>query len=252
MIAVVLITKNEESNIAECLRTAVWADEIIVVDAESTDGTVSIAKTYTDRVFVRPWPGFGPQKNFGMDQASAEWIFILDADERISPELKAEIQKMLKEWTPEQPVAYRVPRRNNFYGQWVRWGGVYPDYQVRLVQNQKARYNNVQLHENLIVNGAIGTLQGHLDHFTARRLTDSFQKLYLYSSLGAEEKKKKRRTVRPHDLAFRHVVTFLKIYVLKKGFRDGVPGAIVAAFTAMYTFVKYAKLWEQVSRRTDT
>ena len=244
-LACVVITKNEELNIADCLASVRWADDIIVVDAESRDRTVDLARDCGARVFVRPWPGFGLQKNFGMAQASSDWILILDADERVTEELRGEVRTCLERWRLGAPVAYRIPRRNFFYGAWVQGGGVYPDYQVRLFQRGLAQYNDVAVHENLIVDGEIGTLGGHLDHYTERRIQDHFKKFGLYTTLAAQEKAKKRvRTVGWTDLVFRPLVVWGKTYVLKQGFRDGVRGLIVCGFKSMYTFAKYAKLWD--------
>jgi glycosyltransferase involved in cell wall biosynthesis len=253
-VACVVIAKNEERNIADCLGSAQWADELIVVDAESRDKTVELARTYGAKVFVRPWPGFGLQKNFGMAQASSDWILILDADERVTEELRGEVRTCLEQWRPGAPVAYRIPRRNFFYGAWVRGGGVYPDYQVRLFRRGLAQYNDVAVHENLIVDGEIGTLVEHLDHYTERRIQDHFKKFGLYTTLAAEEKAKKVRAVSWSDLAFRPLVIGVKTYLLKGGYRDGVRGLIVCVFASMYTFVKYAKLWDatkQVASQLD-
>src|SRR2546428_5190267 len=119
MLSVVVITKNEERNIGVCLESVRWADEIIVVDAESTDRTIAIAREYTEKVFVRPWPGFGPQKNFGVEQACTDWVLIVDADERVSQELAGEIRRVLAHRSVQDPVAFQVPRRNFYYGRWV-------------------------------------------------------------------------------------------------------------------------------------
>ena len=243
-LACVVITKNEEQNIVDCLASARWADELIVVDAESADKTVELARTSQAKVVVQPWLGFGLQKNFGMTQAASDWIFILDADERVTEELRHELRACLDHWQPGAPVAYRIPRRNFFYGAWVRRAGVYPDYQVRLFRRGTAQYNDVAVHENLLVEGVIGTLAGHLDHYTERRIQDHFKKFGLYTTLAAQEKGKQVRTVRWIDLIFRPVVVFGKTYLVKQGFRDGVRGLIVCVFTSMYTFVKYAKLWD--------
>jgi len=243
-VACVVITKNEEANIQDCLKSVRWMDELVVVDAESCDKTVELARACGAKVTVRPWPGFGLQKNFGMAQASSEWILILDADERVTEGLREEVKTCMAGWRPGAPVAYRIPRRNFFYGAWVRGGGVYPDYQVRLFRREIARYNDVAVHENLIVDGEIGTLAGHLDHYTERRIQDHFKKFGLYTTLAAQEKAKTIRTVGWTDLVFRPLVVWVKTYILKQGFHDGVNGFIVCVFASMYTFVKYAKLWD--------
>jgi len=253
-LACVVITKNEEANIRDCLESIRWADELIVVDAESRDRTVELARTSGAKVWVRPWPGFGLQKNFGMAQASSDWILILDADERVTEELRGEVRTCIDGWRPGAPVAYRIPRRNFFYGTWVRGGGVYPDYQVRLFRRGLARYNDVAVHENLVVDGEIGTLVGHFDHSTERHIQDHFKKFGLYTTLAAQEKAKTVRTVHWIDLIVRPLVVWAKTYLLKQGFRDGVNGLIVCVFASMYTFVKYAKLWDatrQVASHPD-
>ena len=228
-----------------------------MVDAESCDRTVRFGpRTVGPRSPCDPWPGFGLQKNFGMAQASSDWILILDADERVTEELRGEVRTCLERWRPGTAVAYRIPRRNFFYGAWVRGGGVYPDYQVRLFRRGIAQYNDVAVHENLIVDGEIGTLVEHLDSLTrsgAFRITSRFAAHI--TTLAAQEKAKTVRTVRWIDLVFRPLVVLVKTYVLKRGFRDGVRGLIVCVFASMYTFVKYAKLWDatrQAASQPDT
>ncbi len=250
-LSVVIITRNEERNIRKCLESARWADEIVVVDACSSDRTIEVTKEYTSHVLVRPWPGFGPQKNYAIGQASGEWVLVLDADERVSPELASEIQARLRGSDESDVVAFRIPRRNMYYGRWVRWGGIYPDYQLRLFRKDSARYNDVAVHENLLVNGAMGTLTGHLDHYTEHAISDHFTRFPQYTTLAAQEKAKTTRVVRWSDLVIRPLVVLTKTYVLKQGFRDGVRGMIVCIFASMYTFVKYAKLWESLNVRSS-
>ena len=260
-IAAVVITKDEERNIADCLASVVWVDEIVVVDACSTDRTVELARRFTDKVFVRPWPGYGPQKNFGIEQATADWILIMDADERVSDELREEIIAVLGKSPSPSPspsrgegspvVAYRIPRRNYYYGRWVRWGGVYPDYQIRLFRKGDTRYNDVQLHENLLVKGSVGTLVGHLDHFTERQIEDHFRKFGIYTTLAAQEKLKQIKSVGWSDLLIRPLVITFKTYFVKQGFRDGVRGLILSVFAGMFTLMKYCKAWDLLRRKTE-
>jgi glycosyltransferase involved in cell wall biosynthesis len=243
----VVITKNEEDNIGDCLHSLGWADDRVVVDAESLDRTAVIAQAAGAKVFVRPWPGFGPQKNYAMDQVSTEWILIVDADERIPASLQREILSQTAGWKPGDPVAYEIPRRNHFYGAWVRHAGVYPDYQIRLFRRGTARYNDVLVHENLLVQGPIGRLTHPMDHYTERRIRDHFRKFGQYTTLAAQEKGRTVRRVHATDLIFRPLIVFTKSYLLKQGFRDGVRGLIVSVFASMYTFVKYAKLWNDLA-----
>jgi glycosyltransferase involved in cell wall biosynthesis len=242
-IACVIITKNEEANIRDCLASVAWVAERIIVDAESSDRTAELARSDGARVIARPWPGFGAQKNYGIDQVTSEWILIVDADERIPVSLQSEILSRIAAWKIGDPVAYEIARKNYFYGAWVRYAGVYPDYQIRLFRRGHARYNEVPVHENLIVQGAIGTLANPMDHFTERRIRDHFRKFGLYTTLAAEDKGRTVHAVHAADLMLRPLIVFLKSYVLKQGFRDGVRGLIVSVFAGMYTFVKYAKLW---------
>ncbi len=242
-IAAVVITRNEEKNLAACLDSLAWVDELIVVDAESTDRTAELARRYTPRVFVRRWPGYGLQKNFAMEQAAADWILIVDADERVSEELRDEIGAVLNEERP--PVAYRIPRRNFYYGRWIRGAGQYPDPQLRLVRRGHGRYNDLPVHEHLEVEGPVADLQGHLDHQTHPTILSHELKIERYSTLAAEER---IRAGRP-EAAWYHLLvnplwTFLKVYLLRGGFRDGMTGFLFSAFSAAHVLIKYAKLWE--------
>jgi (heptosyl)LPS beta-1,4-glucosyltransferase len=246
-ISAVLITYNEERNIVDCLEAVKWVDEIVIVDANSQDKTLELCRKFTDKIYKRPWPGFGPQKNFGIDQATSEWILIVDADERVPSALRDEILEIVKQ--PGEKVGYRIPRRNFWYGKWVRWAGMYPDYQLRLFKKSAGRYNDVLVHENLILNGPTGHLENPMDHITERRLSDHMKKFMQYTTLAAEEKAKRRSKVTILDLVFNHKATFIKAYFIRKGFRDGIHGFIVSMLAGMYTFVKYAKLWEMESSK---
>jgi (heptosyl)LPS beta-1,4-glucosyltransferase len=249
-LACIVITKNEEANIRDCLASVDWATERLLVDAESTDRTAELGRAAGAKVIVRSWPGFGAQKNYGMDQVSSEWILIVDADERVPQALSDEILSRVGRWKQGEPVAYEIPRKNFFYGAWVRHAGVYPDYQIRLFRRGSARYNDVPVHENLIVAGTLGQLSHPLEHYTERHIHDHFRKFGLYTSLAAQEKATTVDTVHASDLLFRPLVVFVKSYVLKQGWLDGIRGLIVCVFASMYTFVKYAKLWDMTRPST--
>ncbi len=248
-IAAVVITKNEERNIRACLESLQWVDELIVVDAESADRTVEIARQYTPRVFIRPWPGYGPQKNFGIDQASAEWVLIVDADERVTEPLREEIQARLSAGVPPDLTGFEIPRRNFFYGRWIRGGGIYPDYQLRLLRKTAGRYDEVLLHEHLRLRGRTERLVSPLDHDSIPSVQDHVKKMMRYTTLGAQEKLKVRSSVTALDLAVSHLMTIIRTYVLRGGYRDGVRGVLVALFAGMHTFVKYAKAYEILQAR---
>ena len=247
-IAAVVITKNEERNIGPCLESLRWVHDLIVVDACSTDRTVEIVREYTSRVFIRPWPGFGPQKNYGIDRATADWILIVDADERVTDGLREEITRSL-EATPDGLVAFDIPRRNFFYGRWIQGGGLYPDRQLRLFRRQAGRYDDVLLHERLEIRGRVDRLTAPLDHYSMPSIKDHVRKMMRYTTLGAQEKLKTKSKISALDLAGNHVMTIIRTYVFRKGYQDGIHGVIVALFAGLHTFVKYAKAWDMV--RTD-
>lgn len=243
-IASITITKNEERNIAACLDSLKWVDELIVVDAESADRTVELAKACTPRVFVRAWPGYGPQKNFAMEQATADWVLIVDADERVTDELREEIRAELVRGP--RADAFFVPRKNLFLGRWIRHCGWYPDYrQPQFFNKHKLRYRDDLVHEGFEATGTIAYLQGHALQYPFRDMGEYLRKMSRYSSLMAEQMAARGRQFRAHQLVTHPVFTFFKMYGLRQGFRDGMPGLILSLLYAYYTFVKYAKLWER-------
>ncbi len=243
-IASVTITKDEERNIAACLESLKWADEMIVVDAGSADRTVELAKAYTPKVYVRTWAGYGPQKNFAMDQATADWILVVDADERVSPELRDEIMTVL--YSSSSAAAYRIPRRNFYYRRWIRGAGQYPDSQLRLVRRGHGRYNDLAVHEHLDVDGPVGDLTGHLDHHTHPTVASHELKIERYSTLAVEERiRSEQADVAWYHLLLNPVWAFVKFYLFRGGFRDGLEGFIVSGFSAAHVLLKYAKLWER-------
>ena len=244
-LSVVIITRNEAPRIGPCLQSAGFADEVIVVDAHSEDGTADLCRKHGARVFERSWTGYGDQKNFAMAQARQPWVMILDADERVPDALRKEVEEVLRAGGEPGAVAYRIPRRNYFYGRWVRHGGLFPDYQIRLLRRGAGRYNDASLHENLLVDGPVGTLRHALDHETEQTLADHFRRVDRYTTLAARETGRRCRRVGWTHLTLRPAVTFFKMSILKGGFRDGVPGLLVCTFAAMHTFLKYVKLWEE-------
>jgi (heptosyl)LPS beta-1,4-glucosyltransferase len=250
-IAAIIITKNEELNIADCLKSVSWADERIVVDAQSTDRTADIAKAASAAVFVRPWPGYGPQKNFGIDQARTEWILILDADERVTESLRDEITALLRRNEDPAITGYEIPRRNYFYGKWIQGGGLYPDHQLRLFRKTAGRYDDVLLHENFRLSGRTGRLEGCLDHYSMPTVGHHVRKMMRYTSLGAQEKLKTASQIGAWTIATHHLGTVLKTLIVRRGYQDGLYGVIVAMFAGLHTFVKYAKAWETLNVKRD-
>ena len=241
-----IIVFNEERNIRECLETVRWMDEIVVVDAYSTDRTVEICQEFTDKIFQRRWCGFGVQKNFAIDRVKADWVFILDADERISSALQSDIEMILQSQGKDLPVVYSVPRKNFYYGKWVKHAGCYPDRQLRLFRNGAGHLDDEEPHNKFVFQGKLGELTSALDHFTERTINDHFRKFRNFTTLAAQERGRSKSFVYVVDLIGRPLFTFCKYYISRKGCADGIRGFLISVFASMYTFVKYAKLWDML------
>jgi glycosyltransferase involved in cell wall biosynthesis len=242
-LSVVVVTRNEEERIRACLESVAWADEVIVVDAESEDKTASIARELTDHVVVRPWPGYAAQKNFGVDLARGAWILSLDADETVSPALRAEIERVVAHDGPGD--GYEVPRRNIFWGRWVRHGGLYPDWQVRLFRRGRGRFGERAVHESVGVDGTVARLIGHLEHRSYRDVADFMARADRYSTLAAEDWVAQGRGVHAWDFVMRPLGRFVGMYVVGRGFLDGWRGFLLAALYAYYVLIRSAKVWER-------
>ena len=241
-----VITFNEERNIRACLESAKWMDDIVVVDSFSRDRTVDIAREYTTHVYQRPWNGYGEQKNAVIDRVGTEWVFIMDADERVTPELRKVIEQVLARPAPGGPSAYHIPRRNVFYGKWIRRAGCYPDYQLRLFRRGVGRMDQAEPHPKFVCTGTVGYLAEPFDHFTERSVLDHFRKINSLTTLAARERGRTKTRVFWWDVALRPLVTFWKYYLARQGFREGLHGLVFCVFATMYTFVKYAKLWDMI------
>jgi len=238
-----VITFNEEHNIAAALESLAWADEIIVVDRESTDRTVELARQFTDRVFVREWQGYSAQKNFAADQAQNEWIFSLDADERVSPELAAEIATLKQ--APDPPAGgFEMARLTFYLGRWIRHSGWYPDRKLRLYDRRRGRWRGDYVHEALEVDGPIERLSGNILHYTVRSASEHHARLDRYTTLAAAQERADGKHASLVSLVLSPVWAFLRSYVLKLGFLDGIQGLAIARFAAHYAFLKNLKLWE--------
>jgi glycosyltransferase involved in cell wall biosynthesis len=246
-LSVVVVTHNEEERIRACLESAAWADELIVVDAESADKTATIARELTDHVVVRPWPGFAAQKNFGLEQAHGDWILSLDADELVSAPLREEIAAILAGGA--QHVGYAIPRRNVFWGRWIRHGGLYPDWQLRLFRRGRGRFVERSVHESVTVDGSVGRLAGHLEHRSYRDVADFLERADRYSSLAADEWLASGRRSPPLvDLVGRPIGRFLGMFVARAGFLDGWRGFLLAVLYGYYVLMRSAKVWERTKK----
>ena len=249
-----VITRNEAANIEAALASLSFADELIVVDSESTDDTVAIARRFTDRVIVRPWPGYIAQKNFAAEQASHDWIFSLDADERVSTPLADEIRSWKSGKAPgyAEATGFRIPRVTFHLGRWLRSTDWYPDYQLRLYDRRRARWSGRHVHESVRADGPVARLGGEILHYAYRDLSHHLVTMDRYTTLAARQMFEDGRRAGWWDLALHPPAAFLRNYLLRGGFRDGVPGLIVSAMNARYVGIKLAKLWELCLASTST
>lgn len=243
-LSVVTLALNEERNIEACLESVRWADEILVVDSGSTDRTVELARKYTDRVITIEWRGYGPTKNYALELVRGDWVLWLDADERVTPELAGEIRDVLASGDGET-AAYAMGRRAFFLGRWIRHCGWYPSRVTRLFRRGMARFTEQRVHEQLVVEGNVATLRHDLLHYTDPDLHHYFSKFNRYTTLAAEDLDGAGRRWSPFDLLVRPWFQFAKMYLLRRGFLDGMQGFILAVVSSAYVFVKYAKLWER-------
>jgi glycosyltransferase involved in cell wall biosynthesis len=237
-----VVAWNEEERLRACLESVAWADEIIVVDAESADKTAALAREFTDRVWVRPWPGFAAQKNFALEQATGDWILSLDADERVTPELAEGIRRIVAADGPAD--GYSIPRRNVFWGAWVRHGGLYPDYQLRLFRRGAGRFVEDAVHESVRVAGQVRPLAEPLLHESYRDLEDFVQRSNRYSTLAARDFIRRGTRVGLLALILKPLGRFLSMYIVQRGFLDGWRGLVLAVLYADYVFLRTAKVWE--------
>ena len=245
-LSVAIITLNAAAQLEACLRSVHFADEIVVVDSGSTDGTQELAERCGARVIAQPWLGFGPQKQFAVEAAQHDWVLCLDADERVSPELQAAIESTL-----QQPAtgAYRFARCNRFLGRYLKYGEGYPDWSLRLFDRRQARWSDDAVHEKVVSQASVGTLPGDLLHDSAETLAAYLTKQNRYTSLAADMAWQAGKRASFGRLAFSPIVRFIKFYLLRQGFRDGLPGLIHIAIGCMNSFLKYAKMLER--QRTD-
>lgn len=240
MLSVVIITRNEAANIRDCLASVRFADEIIVVDSESTDDTVAICREMSARVIVQPFAGFGQQKNAGIDRATGEWILNLDADERAPEALRDEIRSVIA--SPNARDGYWIARQNYFGNQWVRHGGWWPDHTLRLFRRGRGRYNEHPVHAAVELNGTAGKLRHTLIHYTCRDFAVFADRQMRYAETIARALANEGCRAHAVDVALRPFFTFFKMYVLRAGFLDGAVGWKLAWLYARYTRRKYELL----------
>lgn len=239
-LSIIIVAKNEAINIAECVRSASFADEVIVLDSGSTDGTPELARAAGATVVSTDWPGYGPQNNRGIDLAGGDWFFSLDADERISPELAAEIRAAIER---SEVNGYRVPRNSMFCGRFMKYGGWRPDYTRRLARRGKGRFTEHYLHANLQVEGPTGTLRHPMIHYSYRSMEAVLEKLNRYSSASARDMTSAGRKGSLGRAVGHGLWAFFRTYFLRLGFLDGRFGFMLAVSNAEGTYYRYVKLW---------
>jgi glycosyltransferase involved in cell wall biosynthesis len=242
-LSVVIITFNEEANLARTLASVAWADEVVVVDSGSTDRTREVAESFHAKFHVEPWKGFAAQKNSALAKATGDWILSLDADEEVEPALAEEIRTVLA--ANPSVIGFWIPRKNFFLGRWIKHGGFYPDPKLRLFRRGAGKFEERVVHEDMRLDGATASLKNNLLHHAYPTIEDYLEHMNRYSSLGAEMAVAKRpRSFSFIDIVVRPPLTFFYNYFLRLGFLDGCEGLLLHLYHAQYVSWKYAKAWE--------
>ena len=243
-LSVCVIAYNEEHRLAPCLESVAWADErLVVVDERTRDATEAIARQLGARAVRHPYEGNVQQKNFALSQAKHDWVLALDADEAVSPALARELYELLAR---DEALAdgYEINRITHHLGRWIRHGDYHPDWQLRLFRRARGSWRGLNPHGRVWVEGRVGRLRGSLEHRSYTGLADQVDRIQSFSGIQARALYAAGRRARAADLFLRPPARFLRAYLWKQGFRDGLPGLVVAVATAFHVFLKYAKLWE--------
>ena len=241
-ISALIITFNEEENIVDCLESVKWCDEIVIVDSFSEDKTVELASQYTEKVYLHKFDNFASQRNYALEKVESDWVLVIDADERVTEELKVEISDVLSSDNSVQ--AYEIPRKNYFLGKWVKYCGWYPDYTLRLFKNNQQLKYKGKVHENIRTDMKVRNMESPLIHYTYQDLTDYLEKINNYTTLWAEEKHRKGKQTSMLYILLRSMFEFIQKYFFRKGFLLGSQGLILSCILTYYVFLKYVKLWE--------
>ena len=248
-ISSIIIAKDEEANIGRCIRSQLnCIDEIIVlIDDTTKDNTTKITQSFPQvKCEIVKWKGFSETKEYAVSKTSNDWVLWIDADEAVTPELSNELNNFKR--TKPQFSAYSFPRKAYFLGRWIKHSGWYPGRVIRLFDKSKARFSKNEVHEYLVVNGQTGNFIYDIEHFTDQTIQHYFYKLNEYTSLAAEELVKKGKKFSLVDVFLRPAIIFIKMYIIKRGFLDGIEGFILAVFSSAYVFTKYCKFWERIQR----
>ena len=242
-LSIIIITKNEAENIEDCLESVNWADEIIVVDSGSTDNTVALCQKFTDKIFVyEDWQGFGIQKQRALSHAQGQWIFSIDADERVTTGLRHEILTVLATAISTDSLVYAVPRISSYCGRFIHHSGWHPDYVYRLFKRHKAQFSKDIVHERLLFNAPSEKLLAPLLHYSYRRLEDVLDKVNIYSSAGAQRYYQQGKKGSLFKAISHGLWNFFYTYVVRLGFLDGKEGLMLAISNAEGTYYRYLKL----------
>lgn len=251
-ISAVIIVKNEEKILAQCLDSLAWVDEIIVIDSGSTDRTVKIAKAYGAKVSVRKWEGFAKQKNFSISKVNNPWILSVDADEIVTSGLKEEILKItgsgspFAKVSPDKPAGYNIPRRTYFYGRLLKFGNIYPDYQLRLFKKGSGKYEETEIHERFILEGRVENLINPMIHYSKDSVKAHIESMNSYTSLEVKRAVKKGYKPTGYSVLIKPVLYFAKHYIFRGGFLDGFAGLVYYSINSMYIFTTEIKIMEAV------
>jgi len=238
-LSVIIITKNEAANMRACLESVAWADEIIVVDSGSSDGTPDICRERGAKVYELDWPGFGSQKNRALDYSTGDWVLSLDADERITPELRAELEKAMN---GSKSDGFYLPRKSQFCGRFIRHSGWHPDYVLRLFKRGSGHFSDDLVHETVVLQGHAGKLSSPLLHYSYMTSQDVERKVEQYSSAAAQQMYAKGKKATLLDASVRGAWAFARTYFLRLGLLDGIAGFGIARMNARTTYLKYKKL----------
>ena len=241
-ISAVVLTFNEEKNIIRCLESVSWADEILVVDSFSTDSTIELSKNYTSQIIQNEWPGYIEQKNFAVENAKYDWIFSIDADEEVSPQLRDEILRVKSEGP--RADGYKMPRKVFYLEKWINHSGWYPDLKIRLFDRRKGKWGGVNPHDKVILSGSCGRFDGDLFHYTYENIFAHVHQLNRFSTIAAEAMLEKGRKPSLFKILFNPPGNFFTAYILRRGFLDGMAGFLISAMIGYHAFLKYFKLWE--------
>ncbi|MDQ3019245.1 MAG: glycosyltransferase family 2 protein [Bacteroidota bacterium] len=243
----VIICKDEENNIEDCIKSILWCDEVIIIDSFSIDKTIAISKKYSNKIFQNEWKGFSEQRKFALSKANYEWIFSIDADERCTKELEIEIKNLLEK-TDISDNGFEIPRKSFFLNKWIRHGGWYPNYQLRLFKSKSAKVSDRLVHESYLVNGTTGRLKNNILHYTVTSISDFVTKINSYSDLSAVEKVKKKR-INFFDIFIIPGIAFFHQYILKGNFLDGTAGLMVSKFHMMTKLLNNMKILELQNKK---